>query len=143
MTFEEAISRAQAAGMDLVDVASQADPPVCRVMDYGKHQYQQSKRQRDAKKKQHQHKVKEIKFHPNIDTHDYQTKLSHALAFLSKGDNVKISMFFRGREMAHAELGMEVMKRALEDIGEAASVDSPPKHTGRMIAMMLSPKAKK
>jgi translation initiation factor IF-3 len=125
-----------------VEIASKADPPVCRLMDYGKFQYQESKRQREARKKQHQHKVKEIKFHPNIDKHDYQTKLNHLIAFLEKGDKVKVSMFFRGREMAHAELGMELMQRVLEDVKEVATVDAPPRRSGRVISMMLSPAAR-
>ena len=140
VSFEEAAARAEAEGLDLVAVAPQATPPVCRVMDYGKFQYQQSKRQREAKKKQHQHRVKEIKFHPNIDRHDYETKLNRALAFLEKGFKVKVSMFFRGREMAHADLGMDLMGRVVQDTAEAASVDAPPRRSGRMLGMMLSPK---
>ena len=135
--------KAEEAALDLVEVASKADPPVCRIMDYGKFQYQESKRQREARKKQHHHKVKEIKFHPNIDTHDYGTKLQHVIAFLEKGDKVKVSMFFRGREMAHAELGMELMNRVLKDVGEVASVDAPPRRSGRVITMMLSPKGRR
>jgi translation initiation factor IF-3 len=141
--FEEALDKAQQLGLDLVEVASKADPPVCRIMDYGKFQYQESKRQREARKKQHQHKVKEIKFHPNIDTHDYETKLNHLVAFLEKGDKVKVSMFFRGREMAHTELGMELMERVLKDIKDVATVDAPPRRSGRVIAMMISPAGRK
>lgn len=137
------MDRADNLGLDLVEVASKVDPPVCRIMDYGKFQYQESKRQRDARKKQTQHKVKEIKFHPNIDTHDYETKLNHLIAFLGKGDKVKVSMFFRGREMAHAELGMELMQRVVKDVNDVASVDAPPRRSGRVISMMFSPKARK
>ena len=140
--FEEALEKARALGLDLVEIASKVDPPVCRIMDYGKYQYQESKRQREARKKQHQHKVKEIKFHPNIDQHDYQTKINHLVAFLEKGDKVKVSMFFRGREMAHAELGMELMQRVLENMKEVATVDAPPRRSGRVISMMLSPAAR-
>jgi translation initiation factor IF-3 len=112
-------------------------------MDYGKHLYEESKRLREARKKQHQHKVKEIKFHPNIDVHDYQTKLNRAVAFLNKGDKLKVSMFFRGREMAHQDLGMDLMKRVIADLGEQVTVDSSPRKAGRMLVMMLSPKAQK
>lgn len=140
MSFDEALRKAEESGLDLVEVAGNATPPVCRIMDYGKHQYQQSKRQREARKHQHQSKVKEVKFHPNIDRHDYETKLNRALAFLRKGDKVKISMFFRGREMAHAELGMELMERIMADVAEDASVDSQPRRSGRFLGMMLSPK---
>lgn len=129
--------------MDLVEVAQNATPPVCRIMDYGKHLYQQSKRQRDARKNQHQTRVKELKFHPNIDEHDYQTKVNRAIAFLEKGDKVRVSMFFRGREMAHAELGMEVMVRVQKDIAEVGSVDASPQRSGRMLAMMLAPRQRK
>lgn len=141
--FEEALARAEDARLDLVELAAKADPPVCRIMDYGKHLYEQSKRQRDANKKQHHHKVKEIKFHPNIDVHDYQTKLKRAVVFLGKGDKVKVSMFFRGREMAHTELGYELMQRVVVDLEEAATADAPIRRQGRMIAVMLSPKVKK
>ncbi len=143
MAFEEALRRAGEAGLNLVEVAGKADPPVCRIMDYGKHQYEHSKRMREARKKQHHHKVKEIKFHPNIDRHDYETKLNHVFAFLKKGDNVKISMFFRGREMAHTDRGMDLMLRVADDVGEVASIDSPPRRAGRTISMMISPKSHK
>jgi len=143
VSFEDALVRAQAAGIDLVEMSAKADPPVCRMMDYGKHLYEQSKRQREAKKKQHQQKVKEVKFHPNIDQHDYQTKLNHMFAFLDKGFKVKVSMFFRGREMAHRELGDDLMQRVINDAEEHAAVDAPPRRSGRQIAMMLSPKLRK
>ncbi len=140
MSFEEALAKAQDAGQDLVEVAPNASPPVCRIMNYGKYQYEESKRERDAKKRQHQHKVKEIKFHPNIEEHDYRTKVNRGVAFLEKGDKIKVSMFFRGREMAHADLGMKLMERVIADTEEIASVDAPPRRSGRMIVMMLSPK---
>ncbi len=143
LDFEQALSRAEETGQDLVEVSPNAEPPVCRIMDFGKFQYEQSKRQRDAKKKQHQQKVKEIKFHPNIDTHDYETKVNHAVAFLGKGNKVKISMYFRGREMAHAELGHELMKRIIEDTKDVGIVDATPRQTGRLISMMLAPKGRK
>lgn len=139
MSFEEALARAEAAAEDLVEVAKQATPPVCRMMDFGKFQYEQSKKQREQRKKQHNHKVKEVKFHPNIDDHDYRTKLNHAIAFLEKGDKVKFSMFFRGREMAHTELGMQLMQRVIQDMVEHGVPDAPPRKAGRMITLMMSP----
>lgn len=143
VSYEDAIARAEGVGLDLVEVAPKARPPVCRIMDYGKHQYQQSKRQREARRKQHHHKVKEIKFHPNIGDHDYQTKLNHMIDFLENGDKVKVSMYFRGREMAHADLGRDLMERVIKDTDEVSSVDAPPRRSGRVLAMMLSPKIKK
>ena len=143
LSFEEAISRAEAAGEDLVEMAATATPPVCRIMDYGKFLYEQSKKQRDARRKQHQHRVKEIKFHPNIDDHDYQTKLNHAVDFLNGGDKVKVSVFFRGREMAHTELGRSLIRKMVEDTQSVAVVESPPQQTGRMILMLLAPKVAK
>jgi translation initiation factor IF-3 len=143
MRFEEALRKAEDSALDLVEVAGNVDPPVCRIMDYGKHVYQQSKRQREARRSQHTVHIKEVKFHPNIDRHDYQTKLGHVVAFLGKGDKVKVSMFFRGREAAHAELGMQLMQRLLADTQEVAAVDAPPRNSGRLLSMMLSGKAKK
>lgn len=142
VSIEDALAAARRAGLDLVEVAPKARPPVCRIMDYGKYQYEQSKRQREARKKQHHHRVKEVKFHPNIDTHDYQTKVNRMIAFLTKGDKVKVSMYFRGREMAHTELGMELMERVMEDTEEVATVDARPRRSGRLLSMMLSPRKK-
>lgn len=135
--FEEALARAEAAGLDLVEVAPQASPPVCRIMNYGKFLYAQNKKQRDAKKKQLQHKFKEVKYHPNIDEHDYKTKLAHIVAFLEKGCKVKVSMFFRGREMAHTELGIQIMNRVAADVAAVGTIESPPRQQGRSIIMML------
>jgi translation initiation factor IF-3 len=143
MHFDEALRRAEALGVDLVEVAGNVDPPVCRIMDYGKHVYQSSKRQRDARKNQHLIRIKEIKFHPNIDQHDYQTKRNHVVAFLEKGDKVKVSMFFRGREAAHSELGMQLMQRLMADTQDIAVVDAPPRNSGRLLSMMLSARPKK
>lgn len=143
MRFDEALKRAEDNGLDLVEVAGTADPPVCRLMDYGKHVYQQSKRQREARKNQHTVRIKEVKFHPNIDQHDYETKRNHVVAFLGKGDKVKVSMFFRGREAAHSELGMKLMQRLIADTQEVAAVDAPPRNSGRLLSMMLSARAKK
>jgi translation initiation factor IF-3 len=143
VSFEQAVARAEELGEDLVEVAQQATPPVCKIMDFGKFHYEQAKRQREAKKKQHQHKLKEIKFHPNIDPHDYQTKVIHALEFFEKGHKVKASMFFRGREMSHVELGRRVMERFISDTAEHGVVESRPQQSGRMIVALLAPKAKK
>ncbi len=143
MPFEEALARAQSLGLDLVEVARQANPPVCRIMDFGKFQYQESKKQRDAKKKQHQNRLKEIKFHPNIDDHDYQTKLRHVLEFLEKGYKVKASMFFRGREMAHTEKGQEVMERLIEDTRDYGTPEAPLRRIGRSFQLYLAPGTKK
>ena len=142
MSFEDALAKADAMGEDLVEISPSASPPVCRIMDYGKFQYEHSKRLRDAKKKQHHHKIKEIKFHPNIDRHDYQTKVNHAIAFLGKGDKVKISMFFRGREMAHTELGKQLMQRVIADTEAVAAVEIGAQQAGRMMSMMLAPKVR-
>ncbi len=139
VTFDEALTRARDADLDLVEIARNANPPVCRIMDYGKFQYEQSKKEREAKKKQHQHKLKEIKFHPNIGDHDYTTKLKHLVAFLEKGFKVKVSMFFRGREMAHTERGLAVMNRVVEDTREVATVESPVRRAGRSLLLYLAP----
>lgn len=139
MSFEEALARAEATAEDLVEVAKEANPPVCRMMDFGKFQYEQGKKEREQRKRQHNHKVKEVKFHPNIDDHDYRTKLNHAIAFLEKGDKVKFSMFFRGREMAHTGLGMELMERVVKDMVKNGTPDAPPRKAGRMITLMMSP----
>jgi len=143
MRFEDALRKAEETAQDLVEVAGNVDPPVCRIMDYGKHIYQQSKRQREARRNQHVTRIKEVKFHPSIDRHDYETKRGHVIAFLGKGDKVKVSMFFRGREAAHSELGMQLMQRLMVDVQEVAAVDAPPRNSGRLLTMMLSAKAKK
>ena len=143
MRFEEALKKAEDSAQDLVEVAGTADPPVCRIMDYGKHVYQQSKRQREARKGQHNIRIKEVKFHPNVGQHDYETKRNHVVAFLEKGDKVKVSMFFRGREAAHSDLGMKLMQRLVADTQDIATVDAPPRNSGRLLSMMLSLKTKK
>jgi translation initiation factor IF-3 len=132
------VERAENLGLDLVMVAPKATPPVCRIMDFGKFQYEQQKKERDAKKKQTQSKLKEVKFHPNIDEHDYQTKINRAIDFLKKGYKVKASMFFRGREMAHTEIGMKVMERVSQDLAEYGSSDRAQRN-GRMIIVLLTP----
>lgn len=143
VTFEEAWERANAAGLDLVEMAGKVDPPVCRIMDYGKYQYQEGKRLRDAKRKQVQQKVKEVKLHPNIDDNDLSTKTRHVIEFLEKGDKVKVLVVYRGREMAHLEIGKQVVERLLKAVGEIAAVDSPPRQLGRNYQLILAPKVQK
>ncbi|OPZ25252.1 MAG: Translation initiation factor IF-3 [Lentisphaerae bacterium ADurb.BinA184] len=143
ISFEEGLRRAQAAGLDLVEVAGQSRPVVCRIMDYGKFLYEDKKQRKESHKKQLQSKLKEIQFHPNIDGHDYQTKVGHLLAFLEKGFKVKVSVFFRGREMAHRERGTDVLNRVIEDTKAVGTVESPPKAAGRNIIMYLAPGAQK
>ena len=129
--------------MDLVEVAPRATPPVCRVLNYGKFQYEESRKQREAKRKQHQHRLKEIKFHPNIDKHDYETKLNRAIAFLGKGYKVKISMYFRGREMAHTDLGRQLLERVIADVEGTGVPEAPLRRAGRGLSAILAPGAHK
>ncbi|WP_256379099.1 translation initiation factor IF-3 [Candidatus Xiphinematobacter sp. Idaho Grape] len=137
MKFEDAICKAKDLGLDLVEVAPMANPPVCRITNYGKFRYDLSKQERD--RKPHSGKVKEIKFRVNIDQHDYRTKLRHAEDFLDKNNKLKIYLQFRGREMAHKELGMLLIERVRADLQTMAHVDMEPKLIGRAISMTLSP----
>lgn len=137
MRLEEAIRRARSMGLDLVEIAPNAQPPVCRIVDFGKFRYDLSKQEKD--KKATAGKVKEVKFRVNIDEHDYLTKVRHAEDFLDKGNKVKVHLQFRGREMAHQELGMQVVQRVRVDLAGMAHVDMEPKLVGRAIAMTLSP----
>lgn len=143
MTVEEALRAADAAGLDLVEIVPTAVPPVCRIIDYGKFLYDQAKREKENKKAQHQMKVKEVKIKPNIDDNDFNTKMRHAREFLEKGDKVKVTCQFRGREMAHPEIGVALMKRVQEVLQDCASVDAPPNQMGRLLMMILSPGTKK
>lgn len=133
---------AEEAEVDLVEIAPQAKPPVSRLMDYGKFKYQQSKRQHEAKLKQKQIQVKEIKFRPGTDEGDYQIKLRNLIRFLEEGDKAKVTLRFRGREMAHQELGLAQLKRVEADLAEHAVVEQFPKMEGRQMVMMLAPKRK-
>lgn len=133
---------AEEAEVDLVEIAPQAKPPVCRLMDYGKFKYQQSKRQHEAKLKQKQIQVKEIKFRPGTDEGDYQIKLRNLIKFLEEGDKAKVTLRFRGREMAHQEIGLAQLKRVEADLAEHAVVEQFPKMEGRQMVMMLAPKRK-
>ncbi len=140
LPIARALEIAQERGLDLVEVAPNAEPPVCKIMDYGKYKYQQSKRQQEAKKKQTVIQVKEIKMRPKIEEHDYQFKLKSAKKFLSERNKVKISMIFRGREMAHSEIGFQLLKRFSEEVTEDATVEQHPKMEGRNLSMVLAPK---
>ena len=143
MSTDEAIAAARRAGLDLVEVAPAEKPPVCRIMDFGKFKYQESKKQHEAKLKQKQVQVKEIKFRPGTDEGDYQIKLRNIVRFLGEGDKVKVTLRFRGREMAHQELGLAQLKRVEADVAEIAITESFPKMEGRQMVMVLAPKKKK
>ena len=135
----DAIERAQEAGLDLVEVGN-SNPPVCKIMDFGKYKYQAQKKASEARKKQKTVEVKEIKLRPNIDTHDYDVKLRAMKRFFEEGDKVKVTLRFRGREMAHQELGQELLNRVKGDIGPIAKVEQEPKYEGRQIVMVLAPR---
>lgn len=142
-TVAEALARAEQAGLDLVEIASAAEPPVCKIIDFGKFRYQQTKKEKESKKSQHQVKVKEIKVKPNTDEHDLQTKTKHAREFAIRGDKVRITCMFRGREMQHPEFGMRVVQKMCEDLSDVATPESSPKQMGRSLSVVLAPGAKK
>jgi translation initiation factor IF-3 len=137
----EALALAEEKGLDLVEVSPKARPPVCKIMDYGKYMYQMNKRAKEARKRQHVTHVKEIKMRPKIEPHDYDFKLRHAREFLAEGDKVKCTVIFRGRELAHKELGRRLMEKMIEDLSREANVESPIRAEGRTMAMVLSAKA--
>jgi translation initiation factor IF-3 len=141
VSLNEALRAAEEAGLDLVQI-SDSDPIVCKVMDYGKHLYDQKKRANEAKKKQTQMQVKEIKFRPGTDVGDYQVKLRNLIRFLEGGDKTKITIRFRGREMAHQELGMELLNRVEADLTDYGTVEARPKLEGRQMVMVIAPKKK-
>ena len=140
MTSEEALRRAQEVNLDLVEVSPNAEPPVCRIMDFGKFRFENSKKKQGAKKKQKRTQVKEIKFRPRTEIGDYNVKLSKLRKFLENGDKTKVTMRFRGREFAHQELGMDLLKRVVADLEEVANVEQMPGMEGRQMVMMLGPK---
>ncbi|GJL78706.1 MAG: translation initiation factor IF-3 [Nitrospinaceae bacterium] len=140
---EEAINIAQDQNLDLVEVAPQANPPVCRIMDFGKFKYRQSKRAHEAKKNQKIVHLKEVKFRPNTDQHDYDFKLKHVIRFLEAGDKAKVVIFFKGREIVHRENGEKLLERVVTDTEEIAMVESAAKQEGRTLVMILAPKGKK
>ncbi len=128
------------AGLDLVEVAPEAEPPVCRVMDFGRYKYQQSKKSAESRKKSTVIEIKEVKFRPKTGEHDYQFKLRNIQKFLAEKNKVKVSLMFRGREIAHADLGLALLERVLQDIGETAQAEQMPKIEGRNMIMILAPK---
>ena len=142
VSIEEALSIANEANLDLVEISPNADPPVCRVMDYGKFRFEESKKLQIAKKKQKQTQVKEIKFRPGTDIGDYKIKLRKLVSFLEDGDRTKVTLRFRGREMAHQELGMELLQRVKADLEQYGTVEQEPKMEGRLMVMVLAPKKK-
>ena len=142
VTPVRAMQLADDAGLDLVEISPNASPPVCKIMDFGKYKYEQQKRESEARKKQKIIEVKEIKFRPGTDTHDYEVKMRNVYKFLENGDKVKITLRFRGREMAHLSLGRELLERIGEDVLEYGKVENMPKMEGRQMTMMIGPLAK-
>ena len=140
MPVEEAMQQAETEGLDLVEVAPTARPPVVRIMDYGKFKYEEARKARAAKKKQHHIQIKEVKFRPGIEPHDFEFKIRHARRFLEEGDKVKVTMMFRGRQMAHPEHGKEVLDRVAEVLVDIGKVESQPSLEGRQMTMVVAPK---
>ena len=136
----EAIAMARDIGCDLVEVSSNATPPVCRIMDYGKFKYEQQKKKQDAKKRQAVVQVKEIKVRPKTDEHDYETKLKHIRSFLEDGDRCKVTVFFRGREIVHKDRGIEILERIVKDLEDVGKVEQEPRAEGRTLQMLVVPK---
>lgn len=143
MKTQQALAAAEDADLDLVEIVPNANPPVCRIMDYGKYKFEQSKKAHEARKNQKQTKVKEIKFRPGTEEGDYNVKLNNLKKFLGNGDKVKITLRFRGREIAHHELGRDLLKRIESDLQELGTVEQFPKMEGRQMVMMMSPLSKK
>ena len=139
VTPEKAMELAEQAGLDLVEISPNAAPPVCKIMDYGKYKYEQQKRESEARKKQKIVEVKEVKFRPNTDTHDYDVKMRNVMRFLENGDKVKITLRFRGREMAHQDLGRELLHRVAGDVEGVGKVENMPKMEGRQMIMIIGP----
>ncbi len=137
---QEALDRATAVGLDLVEISPDAQPPVCKILDYGKFKYQEQKKAGEARKRQKIVEIKEIKLRPNIDDHDYDVKMKSIKRFFEEGDKVKVTLRFRGREMAHQSLGMEVLKRVKADLETISKVESEPRFEGRQMVMVLAPK---
>ncbi len=140
MFTREAIEQAAESGLDLVEVSPNADPPVCKFLDVGKFRYEAQKKANLARKTQKTQEIKEIKMRPNIDDHDYDTKMRSVTKFIGEGDKVKVTLRFRGRELAHQQLGMNLLKRVQEDVAEVAKIESYPRMEGRQMLMVLSPK---
>jgi translation initiation factor IF-3 len=140
MTVPDAVKLAEEAGLDLVEVAPTANPPVCRIIDYSRYKYEQEKREKEARKKQKIVHVKEIRLGPKIGEHDYQFKLSHLQEFLKRGDKVKVTMMFRGREMSHMDLGRKILDRLSSDISEIGEIEERPRLEGRFLNMLIRAK---
>ncbi len=140
ISLENALEIADEAGLDLVEVSPQVSPPVCKVLDYGKYKYEQQKKANEARKKQKTIDVKEIKMRPSIDEHDYQVKMKNVRKFLNHGDKVKMTIRFRGREMAHQDLGLRVLTRVREELEEIIKIEQMPKTEGRLMVMVITPK---
>jgi translation initiation factor IF-3 len=140
LTVREGILKAEEFGLDLVEVSPNADPPVCKILDYGKFKYEAQKKKNEAKKKQKVIEIKEIKLRPNIDDHDFEVKMKNVRKFIGEGDKVKVTLRFRGREMAHQDLGMNVLNRVRDEMEEAAKVESYPKMEGRQMIMVIAPR---
>jgi translation initiation factor IF-3 len=139
VTPTRAMQMADEAGLDLVEISPNANPPVCKIMDFGKYKYETQKRESEARKKQKIIEVKEVKFRPNTDTHDYEVKMRNVFKFLDNGDKVKVTLRFRGREMAHQNLGRELLERVAEDTKEVGKIENMPKMEGRQMIMMIGP----
>lgn len=139
VSLDEARDRAADSGLDMVEVAPDARPPVVKLMDYGKYKYEAARAARDAKKRQHTIQVKEVKFRPGIEDHDYEFKTRHARRFLEEGNKVKLTMMFRGRQVTHPEIGLEVLQRVTEDLEDVGKIESKPQREGRIIHMVLAP----
>ncbi|MFP4274753.1 MAG: translation initiation factor IF-3 [Paracoccaceae bacterium] len=142
VTPARALEMAEEAGLDLVEISPNASPPVCKIMDFGKYKYETQKREAEARKKQKIIEVKEVKFRPNTDTHDYEVKMRNVFKFLENGDKVKVTLRFRGREMAHQNLGRELLQRVAEDVKDIGKVENMPKMEGRQMIMMIGPISK-
>lgn len=140
VSLRDAFDAAADAELDLVEIAPQADPPVCKILDYGKHRFEEQKKANEARKKQKIIELKELKLRPNIDDHDYEVKMRAAQRFLEEGDKVKMTMRFRGREMAHQDLGMNVLIRVRDQLQDIAKVEQMPRMEGRMMIMVLAPR---
>lgn len=135
----EALQIAREQGLDLVEVAANANPPVCKIMDYGKYKYEQDQRRKESKRKASSVVIKEMKFRPKIDSHDYTTKMKHVERFLGEGSKVKLTIMFRGREMAHPDIGYKILQRVAERVADIATVESSPRQDGRNMTMVLNP----
>lgn len=143
ISVPEALALAEKAGLDLVEVVPNANPPVCKIIDYGKFRYDQTKREKESKKAQHQVKVKEVKLRPNINDNDFETKLKRAHQFIAKGNKVKVTCMMRGREMAHPEIGYKLVERMIEAMADVAVAEAPLKRMGRVLTTVLAPGVKK